>query len=78
MLPFAGIAGMAPGRALPPALVASALWYAALVSVGSAFGLEWEDVRHLVGEANRVLAVLAALAVTALAIWIARRARRSP
>ncbi|MDX1531787.1 MAG: hypothetical protein R3362_09700 [Rhodothermales bacterium] len=69
---------MAPGRALPPALVASALWYAALVSVGSAFGLEWEDVRHLVGEANRVLAVLAALAVTALAIWIARRARRSP
>jgi membrane protein DedA with SNARE-associated domain len=76
VLPFAGIAGMPPGRALPPALVASALWYAGLVAAGSAFGLEWEDVRRLVGEANRVLAVVAALAVTALALWIARRVRR--
>jgi len=76
VLPFAGIAGMPPRRALPPALAASALWYAGLVAVGSAFGLEWDDVRRLVGEANRALAVVAALAVTALVVWIARRARR--
>lgn len=76
VLPFAGIVGMPASRALPPALVASALWYAGLVAVGSAFGLEWEDVRRLVGQANRALAVAAALAVTALALWIARRVRR--
>jgi membrane protein DedA with SNARE-associated domain len=77
VLPFAGIAGMPARRALPPALLASAIWYAGLVALGSGFGLEWEDVRRHVADANRVLGVLAALAATALALWIARRSRRS-
>jgi len=76
VLPFAGIVGMPARRALPPALGASALWYAGLIAVGSAFGLEWEDVRRFVSEANRVLGVVAAVAVTALALWIALRVRR--
>jgi membrane protein DedA with SNARE-associated domain len=78
VMPFAGIVGMPARRAVPPALLASAIWYAGLVAVGTAFGLEWADVRALVGQANRVLAVLAAVAITLLALWLRRRSGGRP
>jgi membrane protein DedA with SNARE-associated domain len=77
VMPFAGIVGMPARRAIPPALLASAIWYAGLVAVGTAFGLGWDDVREVIGGANRVLAAIAAVAVTALALWLWRRGRAS-
>jgi len=53
--PFAGVVGLPPGRTLVPAALASAIWYAALVSVASALGLEWSAVRRLLEHADAAL-----------------------
>src|SRR6266704_6099622 len=45
--PFAGVTGMPPARALVPAALASAIWYAFLVVVGSTLGLSWDGVKAL-------------------------------
>ena len=74
--PFAGVVGMPAARALVPAAVASAIWYAFLVTAGSAVASNWEAVKALVGGANRVLGIAAAAATLAAAAWIWRRARR--
>jgi membrane protein DedA with SNARE-associated domain len=74
--PFAGVAGMSPARALIPAAVASAIWYAFLISAGSLLGQSWPGARAVVEDANRVLALLAGLVVVAVALLVWRRARR--
>jgi membrane protein DedA with SNARE-associated domain len=73
--PFAAIAGMGPARALVPAAVASGIWYAALVVVGSLLGQSWEAAKSVVDEANRVLALLAGLAAGAAVYWLWRQVR---
>ncbi len=74
--PFAGIAGLGAARALLPAAIASAIWYALLAAAGYAVAENWSAVKRLVADANRLLAV-AAVVVTLLAVaWIWRRARR--
>jgi membrane protein DedA with SNARE-associated domain len=74
--PFAGVVGLSPGRALVPAAAASAVWYAALVSVASAFGLEWTAVRGLLERADAALAVVAVVVAIFAVLWLVRRARR--
>jgi membrane protein DedA with SNARE-associated domain len=76
VLPFAGAMGLAPWRALVPAALASAVWYAFLVSAGVALGRSLQSVRKLVDDANRVLGLLALLAIAAVAVWLWRRTRR--
>ncbi len=74
--PFAGIAGLGAARALVPAAVASAIWYAFLAAAGYTLAHNWAAVKQLIADTNRVLAV-AALAFTLLAgIWLWRSARR--
>lgn len=74
--PFAGVAGLGPVRALVPAAVASAIWYAFLASAGYALAENWEAVKALVADTNRALGVVAlGLAVVAVA-WLWRRSRR--
>jgi membrane protein DedA with SNARE-associated domain len=73
--PFAGVVGMPPGRVLVPAGLASAIWYAFLVAAGSMLGRNWEAVKAVVGDANRVLAIVAFVATAALVFWVWRRAR---
>jgi membrane protein DedA with SNARE-associated domain len=73
--PFAGVVDMPPARALVPAAVASAIWYAFLVAVGAALGRNWEAVEELLGTTNRVLAIVAGVAAALLAVWIWRRRR---
>jgi membrane-associated protein len=73
--PFAGIVGMSPVRALVPAATASAIWYAALVVIGTVVGQNWEAAKALVNDANRALGVLALVATLAVAGWLWRRAR---
>jgi membrane protein DedA with SNARE-associated domain len=73
--PFAGVVGMGPAKALVPAAAASAIWYAALVAVGSMLGLNWDGARALVDDANRVLGIVALVTVAAGAFWLWRRRR---
>lgn len=73
--PFAGVVDMPPARALVPAAVASAIWYAFLVAVGATLGRNWEAVEGLLGTTNRVLAIVAGVAAALFAVWIWRRRR---
>jgi membrane protein DedA with SNARE-associated domain len=74
--PFAGLLGVSPVRALVPAAMASAIWYAFLIMVGTALGLNWERAKTVVGDANRVLAAVSVLATLAVALWLWRQSRR--
>jgi membrane protein DedA with SNARE-associated domain len=78
VLPFAGIAGVPPLRALVPAASASALWYLFLVQAGLTLGDNWPAVRALVEGVNRSLAVLAALFALLVFLWLRRQSRRRP
>jgi len=75
--PFAGIAMLSPARALVPAAVASAIWYAFLVAAGMALADNWDAVKALVDQTNRVLGIVA-LAVTVLVgLWLWRHHRQA-
>src|SRR5262245_52094187 len=76
--PMAGLFGVAPLRALVPAGLASAFWYAFLIVIGSALGLSWEGIKAFLAQANRALALLAVGAAVLLALWLRRRARAGP
>ncbi len=76
-MPFAGLMGMPPLKALLPAAIASALWYTFLVAAGTALGLNWEAAKGFVNQANRVLGVLAIAAAVLFACWLWRRSRRA-
>lgn len=73
VMPFAGIVGMSPLRALVPAASASAVWYSLLIAAGSTLGLSWQDVKALLDDANRVLALLALGGAILLGFWLRRR-----
>lgn len=77
VLPFAGVVGLSPARALLPAVSASALWYCALVLAGSSLGLGFEAVRGLVEDASRWLGLVGLLAVSAFVVWLVRRQRQA-
>jgi membrane protein DedA with SNARE-associated domain len=76
--PFAGVAGLSPSRALVPAAVASAIWYAFLGFAGYALAQNWDSVKALVADTNRTLGIVALLVVVAVAFWFWRRSRRPP
>ena len=73
--PFAGIAGLGPARALLPAAAASAIWYAFLAYAGFALAANWMAVKAVVGDANRALGSLAAVAAVVIGVWLWRRSR---
>jgi membrane protein DedA with SNARE-associated domain len=75
--PFAGVAGLGPARALGPAAVASAIWYAILAYLGHQVAENWETVKTLVGSTNRALGVGAVVLASAVALWLWRRSRRT-
>ena len=74
--PFAGVAGLGPARALLPAAAASAIWYAFLAAAGYTLAANWDAVKTLVGDANRVLGLLALAATAAIGAWLWHRSRR--
>jgi alkaline phosphatase len=76
VMPFAGLLGVSPARAVLPAALASAIWYALLVAAGTAVGLNWQAARRLVDGANRLLGASGLLAAALLAYWVWRRSRR--
>jgi membrane protein DedA with SNARE-associated domain len=76
--PFAGVAGLSAARALVPAAVASAIWYAFLAVAGYELAHNWEAVKALVAETNRALGIAALVLGVAVAVWLRRRSRRRP
>jgi membrane protein DedA with SNARE-associated domain len=74
--PFAGIAGLAPARALVPAAAASAIWYAFLAFAGYELARNWDAVKSLVGDTNRALGIVALVVAVAGALWLRHRSRR--
>jgi membrane protein DedA with SNARE-associated domain len=74
--PFAGVAGLGAARALVPAAAASAIWYAFLAAAGYAVARNWDAVKRLIADTNRVLALAALVASLAFAFWVWRRLRR--
>jgi membrane protein DedA with SNARE-associated domain len=75
--PFAGVMGMGPLRALAPATIASGIWYAALIAIGSVVGENWDSARRFVDDLNRALGVVAAVVTVAGAWWLWRRRKTS-
>lgn len=77
--PFAGVAGLSPLRALLPAAVASAIWYALLIVAGTALGLPWAALRELVERVTGALSLAGAILAAAVLVWLWRRRRpRAP
>jgi membrane protein DedA with SNARE-associated domain len=74
--PFAGVAGLGPARALLPAALASAIWYALLAFIGYGVAENWDAVKALVADTNRVLAVGALVLTAGAALWLWRHSRR--
>ena len=74
--PFAGVAGLSPLRALLPAALASAIWYAFLAFAGYELAENWEAVKALVADTNQALGIGAVLLTTVAALWLWRRSRR--
>jgi membrane protein DedA with SNARE-associated domain len=74
--PFAGVAGLSPARALVPAAVASAIWYAFLAFAGYELAQNWEAVKGLMADTNRALGAAALVLAAIGAAWLWRRSRR--
>ena len=74
--PFAGVAGLGAVRALVPAAVASAIWYAILAFVGYGVAENWEAVKTLVADTNRTLGAVAVVVTLVAVVWLWRRSRR--
>lgn len=72
---FAGVTQLEPSRAIPPMVVASAIWYGALLQIGYLGGDNIEAVAATLEQANRGLLIASAvLAVLIAGVWW--RARR--
>ena len=76
--PFAGVAGFPALRALVPAALASAIWYAFLAAAGYQLAANWGAVKELVANANRALGLAALVVGTAAVVWLWRRTRKTP
>lgn len=74
--PFAGVAELGAARALVPAAVASAVWYAFLAAAGYHVAENWQAVKALVASTNRALGLVALAAAVAAGYWLWRRSRR--
>ena len=75
---FAGVVRLGPGRAVPPIVVASAIWYGALLRLGYLGGDNVEAVTAVLERANRGLLIASGVlaAVFVVMWWRARRAAR--
>ena len=75
---FAGAARLGPGRAVPPIVVASAIWYGALLRLGYLGGDNVEVVAAVLERANRGLLIASGALAAGFAVmwWRARRGAR--
>jgi len=66
---FAGVTRVSPWRVLPPLALASALWYGALVYLGTLAGHNWRVIIAFFERASLVLGIIAGVLALALAAW---------
>jgi len=75
VMPFAGVAGLSPARAILPLALASAVYYAALSFLVMEVGTNLDTVLRVLRDVNAGLVGLALLAALVVAVWIVRRMR---
>jgi membrane-associated protein len=73
--PFGCVVGMPAARALVPAAVASAIWYAFLVAAGAALGRNWDAALRLLNRTNHILGIVGLIAAVLIGVWLWRRRR---
>lgn len=73
--PFAGLIHLGPVRAGIPMLLASALWYGALIVGAAMLGERLDDILAVVAGINRTMGLVAVAVVVALVVWIRHRRR---
>ncbi|HUF12189.1 MAG TPA: DedA family protein [Longimicrobiales bacterium] len=76
---FAGVSRMGFWRMFPPLAVASAIWYAVLVWVGTTAGRNWRAIRDALEPYNAALAIVGGLLLIGIGWWWwrSRRAHRA-
>jgi membrane protein DedA with SNARE-associated domain len=73
---FGGLADVAFWRVALPVTVASGIWYATLVFVGTEAGRNLDAVLGVVEKYNRVLLVVAVVVIGAVVVWWFRTRRK--
>lgn len=76
--PFAGLVNLPVMVTLVPVILATMLWYAFLVWVGTTVGAEWESINRVLGRLNQSLAIVAAVVALGIVVLVLRRRRRRP
>lgn len=78
--PFAGLVHVGPLRAGLAMLLASAIWYGALIYVASQLGSRWTAIRDSVTRINQGAGIVALIVVVGIGfyVWRRRRNRRGP
>ena len=75
VVPFAGALRLPAHKALPPVVIASALWYGVVCVVAYRLGASWDAVRGALAGISGALAIAAAVVTVAL-VWLLWRHRR--
>jgi membrane protein DedA with SNARE-associated domain len=73
--PFSGLAHLGVVRAMLPMILASGLWFAGLVVLGSTLGSRWDTIAAMLGRLNRTFAIVSSLVLLALVLYIRHRIR---
>ena len=78
VMPFAGMAGVSPARALIPMALASGAYYGALIYLLSRLGNNLDAVLLLLRHVNTGLGIVAGTVLLIIVVWIVRRRLRRP
>jgi membrane protein DedA with SNARE-associated domain len=71
--PFAGFVNLPAQRAIPPIVLACAVWYGGLTILGSAVGSEWGAIKGYLGRVNLGLGVVAGIVLAVIVFSVLRR-----
>ncbi len=74
--PFAGLVHVGPLRAGLAMLLASAIWYGAVIYVASQLGAHWTGIRDSVTRINQGAGIVALILVIGIGVYVWRRRRR--
>jgi membrane protein DedA with SNARE-associated domain len=78
VMPFAGMSGVTPARALIPLALASGIYYGALTYLIYQLGTDLDLVLGMLRRVNTALAIVAGASILIIVVWLARRRLRRP
>jgi len=73
---FAGFSRVPLRQVLPPLAAASALWYGALVTIGTMAGQNWDAILAAFARVSRILVWIAAVFIGIVVVWWIRTRHR--